>query len=816
MFTKQQPEGLSELQRAVIYAHMGLSDTQCRHIEAMVADSGKRQVGKSALQSVRVRHQSKKNGGSRQLESHMCELVFAYWLELNPHVVGFYVQVPCRRIERTTEQGGCHVSSAHLDYLVFWRNRVELVECKTQDWLQKAIKNGDPNWVRNSDGWNHGPYAAWADRHGLPFRVWVAPQPSGTFKQNLEACYAVRNDVLDSGMRAVVDRALAMIKSKPATIEHLQQAITGFNSRLALWMLSQGMAFGPWMSMTVGLPDRFRLYGNADHASTADAIGLRAIIEQQSQKEVADPVLSASTTDLKHAHRRFRALQDILEGKAPPTVRMHILARKVDEAERRGESALSACLTSYERSGNRTPRLLVEQVAAMKTVIAEQWNKGRVEHANDLVYVYQQHCARRGVEAGGRWRLDILRRQEDPTKRALAIGGLRGFQAIRSSTDPRMRSQIPLGYGAVLHIDSTTLDHFSAPNLILNFPVAKATFYIGVDGCTTNPMATSLIFGPARTDGLALLIRDYVKRHGFLPQLIHVDRGPENRSAWLREFCEGRISLRESPTAGAAWNGLAESTIKQVNNQVAHRLPGSSKPDQKGRKVDGAFKGRRTARVNFVDMLGHFNQFVYGDLPNKPNADDRTPTERKAEAIEAYGVMGTACEWNDDFMIQTSIKVQPKRNVSHQRGIRTVEGYFTSDELLRELRFGPVQEIRRDCCYPEILRVRVNSLWLKAFHSSVQAVSTLSDEEKLFELLLSAVSRVKSRKRREKLSAERFTRMRLADAARPASAHLALPVAQAVDEPLSEEVRNLTDSTSIEGNVSSIWLPFDESEDDVK
>lgn len=290
MFIKQEPEGLSELQRALVYARMGLNDAQCRNTEAMVAGSGKRKVGMGALKNVRVRHQSKKNGRSRQLESHTCELVFAYWLELNPEVIGFYVQVACRGIQRTTALGRLHVSTANLDYLVFWRDRVELVECKTEGWLEKASREPDSEWIRTENGWTHGPYASWAERQGLSFRIWAPPQPSGTYKQNLEACYALRNDVLDTSALAAVDRALALIKSRPATIEYLQRTIAGFNQRLALWMLSRGMAFGPWKSTTVGLPDRFRLYSNADHAATADAICLKAIVDQQSHKEVVDQI----------------------------------------------------------------------------------------------------------------------------------------------------------------------------------------------------------------------------------------------------------------------------------------------------------------------------------------------------------------------------------------------------------------------------------------------------------------------------------------------------------------------------------------------
>jgi putative transposase len=58
-------------------------------------------------------------------------------------------------------------------------------------------------------------------------------------------------------------------------------------------------------------------------------------------------------------------------------------------------------------------------------------------------------------------------------------------------------------------VDASDLDVRCAPNLIHCFPASKAKFYIGIDGATGYPMAHALVFGSARTDALALLMREY-------------------------------------------------------------------------------------------------------------------------------------------------------------------------------------------------------------------------------------------------------------------------------------------------------------------
>lgn len=805
MSTDPQFGGLSLEERHQFYTRTKVSESSIRQIENMIAGSGTRIVGQAALRNVRVRHNSIKNGSPRTVESHTCELVFAYELELDPEVLGYYVQVPCRRVQRTTASGRNHISTAHVDFLVFRRDRVELVECKPLSWLETQLAMPDSDWDKQGDTWTYPPYAQWAQQHGLVFRVWLPPTPTGVYLQNLEACYAVALVSLEQYEITAVAKAAKFIAKRPIPLDSLIVEIPGFTPRLALWMLGNSVAFGPWQSTPVTMSDRFHLYATKAQAMQADELLQRQIADAQTQPVVVDPLLVATATDLQRARERLARLSLIEAGTLPPTRRMDALQRQVRNAVAEGRSALSACLTKYASSGNRASRLLPEHEQAIETVIAMHWNTGRVHRPKDLLYVFEEECLRLGVEPCGRARLDARRRSESPTRHALSTGGFRAYHATRTRTDPRHRSLPPIGYGHTLHVDSSDLDVRCAPNLIKYFPAAKAKFYIGVDGATGDTMAHSLIFGSARTDALALLMREYVRRHGFLPKVIHLDRGPENTSHWVEDFCHGCISLRYSPTAGSAWNGIAENAIKQVNVQVAQRYPGSTQPDQRGRKVDGKFKSRNNARTSFVLVHDEFIKFAYNDLPATPDSCDRTPIEKKNAALADFGVMGTPCQWDDDFLIRTSITVASRKRVDPQRGIRTADGWFTSDELLVALKTGKATEIRTDCCDPCVIYARIKTSWFKAFHNRVQSDALLSEQERLFDLLSSPIWRSQSARRKEDLGRERHSRRTLAQAAHVATNHLSPIVVSANDGVAKEEpVCPVTDLDI---------APFDERED---
>jgi putative transposase len=758
--------GPSTDDRQLVYARMGMSSNAIRHVESMVSACPARKPGKAALTNVVVQFASPKNQKSRVLESHTCEQVYAHELELDPTVIGYYAQVPCRGVQRTLPNGRRHVSAACLDFLVFRQNTVELVECKHEDWLQTESAKNNSDWQRMGDRWAHLPYEAFAQEHELRFVPWSPPQTFGVYLQNLEAICAVRRDEMGRLAQKAIEHATRKLRLRPASLSELCNEIDGFDARLALWMLGNALAFGPLKSTPLELTTLFTLCQDREQAQLIDGRGLESCRATYAQDRLSDPLLLASTTDLAKGRERLARLRAIERGEDSSTVRMRQLSREVAEAVAQGRNPLEACLTSYRTSGNRGPRLLDEQEQAAAAVIATQWNTGRVHRECNLYFCYEEECAKYGVRAAGKSAFYDRVRKESPTKHALSTGGLRGYQAIRTATDPSKRSLPPIGYGHTLHIDSSDFDNRTAINLAELMPASKAKFYVGLDGSTVMPMAHALIFGPARTDGLAILLREYVRRHGFLPRVIHLDRGPENRSLWIVAFAEAyQISLRWSPTAGSVWNGIAENAIKQINDQVAHQLIGSTEPDQKGRKVDGRFKSYRNAKTSFAVVREQFLAFVYEDLPRIPRADGRTPLEKKQDAIAFIGEVGRPCECNEDLLLRTSIDVDIKKSVDPRRGVRTEDGYFTSDDLVKALRFHRVETVSSDCEDPTVLRVRIGGAWIKTFHSRVQSMAVLPPEEKLFDLLYGPIRRAHARDRKGAISRIHHRRIQLANAA---------------------------------------------------
>ena len=768
-------ERLTVQARREIYRLLGLSQEQEDELEAMIARSPARLVGQFAKDNVRGILQSKKNGAPRLFESHTCELVFAYELELDPDVIGYYTQVPCAGIRRMRGEKA-YVSGATIDFLVFRRDLISLVECKYESTLEKEALKTDADYKREDDGWIHGPYAARARELGLGFSIWVQQTPMGLYLQNLEACYALFGESLPRTQLRACRRVRGMLQKQAHPLERLNALFPEFNERASLWMIANGFAYGLLRSSTPIIRENFYLFARRSQAEGADAFFYARMRLGFEQPDIwDDPILSASATDLGYAEKRLARLAEISVEPELATVRMTQLAKQVAKKVADGMSPLAASLTSYRNCGQATPSpLTVGQRAVLEHVIQNLWNKGQYNGPSHLWHELDRICKDKGEPTPCQTTLNRHIAREDPCIRAFARGGLRPYQAARPRAGADKRSLPPLGYGFLLIVDSSGFDARCAANLLTLFPAEKPRFYIGIDGATGDGMAHAFIFGSARTDGFAILLREYVNRHGFLPRVIQVDRGSENTSHWLVDFCRVfGIILRHAPTGGSPYNGAAENAIKHVNTQVAHRFAGNTLSDMADRKVDGRFKSRKTATHTFSEFHTEFCNYVYLDMPKTPDGEGLTPEEKRADALETIGCLGKPCELDDAFRIHTSIKIDRKAKGSEKGGIRTNEGRFNSDDLQRVLRTQEVGETRSDCADPTVLWVKVGRGWWKAFHRSSQVLAAENPVKRLFHLLFRPYARRRKREDSRQVASDRHLRQVYAAEAREATKDLA-------------------------------------------
>ncbi|CRX67726.1 transposase [Stenotrophomonas maltophilia] len=688
--------------------HEGLTVEQREHILEMASSSPARKPGKGALNNVVTHFNSVKCGQLITLESHTVEHLFALTLELDPDVLGYFPQVACKGVRL-----GSHVRSGTLDFLVVRTRRVELVECKAASARDSLLTAKSGEWIDVDGNLQNLAYGPWARQRGMEHVLWLSPSRVDTPLRNLQVIYNEVRMVPADAAQVLGRRIHAHLADGPKSLDWMIETIEGFNLSQAALLLGTRWAFGPVEH--VPLTDTSNFFLTLSQAQAIEIGSNFFEVARHSRNQLNSAFATATLVDATHAEKRLALIQSAhAKGTAVPK-HLRGVARNVAEARSRGENELEQCLTRFHASGNRMSRLTPVQEKRTAEAI-RAYAAGKYSQKKDAYAALKEACESDGESPQSRQAFE--RRLADPRlelRKVLATQGMRGYQKQRPRSDARDRSGTALAKHAVLHVDSTKVDVRVVRDDGMSASAESPLIYLGTDEATDLPMAHSVVFGPARRDGLAILIRNYVRRHGRLFNSIFVDRGTENQSHFLIALAlRYQFSIHICPTAGSRFNSNVERYFKRFNSQVSHELVGSTDPDKAGRGVDGKFKSYNTARHCFETVHTVAKETLYEHFPSVPVQGFASPAERAAHADLLFPSAGLHALVDEEFLFRTAIPHSNNKYVPG-RGFEVNGRYFHSNEL-RELDASfDVEQLRTDPEDPSFIWVRTNRGLFKAF-----------------------------------------------------------------------------------------------------
>lgn len=701
---------------------MELTAEQRQQIMGLVKSSPSRQI-KGGLNNVVVHFFSVKMNQHVVVESHTAELLYAIQLELDPDVIAYFPQVACKSI-----RFGKHVRSGSQDFLVVRRKSVDLVECKVRSDFDRLLKKPSGEWVGHDGVLTNLAYGPWAALHGMKHHVWMSPDPADTPLRNLEQMYNTFRQFSPDQVKNVSERMRRELADGPKSLDWLMHHCDGLTLDHAAAVLSRRELFGPIDQVPLTDTQNFFLCLTKQQADACASPFFENAVE--SRRQLESPLARASSVDVEHAQRRFDEICAAKEQGRKVPRHLSKIAQKVAEAEQAGLSGLEACLTDFASSGNRISRLSPVQEEATK-VITERFANGEFQNRTDAYAQLLKLCRAKGDEPQSRQAFTRrLNSMTSAVKRALNTGGLRAYQKAKLRSDARFRSGKALAPHAVLHIDSTKID-----NRVLGDSEDDQDcplLYLGVDEHTESYMSHAFVFGPARRSGVAILIRNYVRRHGRIFECVHIDRGPENTSDYLTALARRyKFSIRISPTAASVYNSEVERAVKRVNSEVSHGLIGSTEPDKAGRAVDGKFKSYKTARHVFRTIGSEIEKAIYHHFPGTPTAGVGSRREQLEEGMRLFPSAGRRLEIDEEFLFLTSVP-HTSNKYDRSRGFDVYGRYYNSSELQQQPAGLRVTEVRIDPEDPTFIWVQTNNGRFKAFCNLISMFAHKPLDQKQF------------------------------------------------------------------------------------
>jgi putative transposase len=604
------------------FSNNGTSEEAQSIIVRIRSSDPARRVG-GGRRNVAGRYPSRKMGVTIQFESHRVELAAIYELEHDRDVVEYYDQPPTFKLDYRGATGR-HLGVLHTaDFFVIRRDSAGWEECKTKDELVQLAQRNE-NRYRSVDGraWRCPPGEAYAKSLGLSYRVRSSEAINWVFQRNVQFLedYLRGEITVASSIREAV---MARLGASPGlTLHELFDATAGIATCDDIYALIAASEIHVDLcskSLTESnkvLLFRSELEGRSSLSSASKTEPAAVLVKQQTAAEAR--LRQASERELAVANDRLRHVTTCLKGIAPSsesavsgrTLRRWVAAYRAAEINL-GSGYLG--LLPEPRSGNTTPKLPKDSRVAMNEFIASDYEtlKQKTKYASWIAL--KLACDRRGIVAPSYKAFGIAIRSRPGFEQTLKRQGSRAaypqeafYWRLEFRTPPHGDRPFEIG-----HIDHTELDVESVCSRT-GRRLGRTWMTLLTDACSRRILAVYLTFDPPSYRSCMMVLRECVRRHSRLPQIVVVDGGREFQSTYFETLLARYESIKKTrPAAKPRFGSVCERLFGTANTQFIHNLKGNTQLMVRVRQVTQSVNPAGQAVWPFEELHQRLTEYAY-------------------------------------------------------------------------------------------------------------------------------------------------------------------------------------------------------------
>ena len=401
--------------------------------------------------------------------------------------------------------------------------------------------------------------------------------------------------------------------------------------------------------------------------------------ERELNTQVQALLARASPQDFQEANHRYTILAPLLAGR--PATDVAVSARTLRHwllRWRKAEQALGCgyvgLLPLRWKCGNRQRKLPESTLTALEEFITNDYETLKQKPKCEVYGALLRACEERGIMAPSyktfSQAINHRPRQEQTEKRQgrRAAYQQQPFYWELEFTTPRHGDR-PFEIG---HIDHTQLDIelvCSRTGRRLGRP--WATFL--VDAFSRRLLAVYLTFDPPSYRSCMMILRECVRRHGRLPQIVVVDGGAEFESIYFETLlARYECAKKTRPGAQPRFGSVCERLFGTTNTQFIYNLLGNTQVMRNVRQVTRAVDPKEHACWTLGRLYARLCEWAYdvydtlehqalGQSPREAFSGGLTRGGRRAHRLIPY---------NEDFRLFTlpttrkgTAKVVPRQGV---------------------------------------------------------------------------------------------------------------------------------------------------------
>lgn len=419
----------------------------------------------------------------------------------------------------------------------------------------------------------------------------------------------------------------------------------------------------------------------------------------------------ANEKDLEVAMRRLEAIRNP-EGSGIPerTLRRYRQAIK-------GVTSVQEQLKLLApgRSGNTRRRLPQTVLDIAHEIVEQRHNQANRQPVSATYVQFKARCAERGLV---------------PMSESGFYVWIKDHVDIKAREGRRAAYQqapIPLWYDheqpvhgvrphAVVYIDHTTVNQLCRGMEIKD--LGKPNLTIAFDGAVGKARAMYLSYDAPSANTVLMILRDYVRRNGRLPDMIVLDNGPEFHSAALKRFCDlFRVNIRWRRRSKPRDSTLVERMLGVTETEVIAAQDGNTRCLKDPRMVSAEVHPENFIRWTLPALYGSIEYFLFEFHPGREHPRfGISPNDRERRLLVELGSRDhVIVRYDETFRLLTAPHSgsKPMRVVDRQRGV-FVDGMHYWHECLAKAKPKEDVEVRVEMWCARVVYVCFRDNWVIA------------------------------------------------------------------------------------------------------
>lgn len=704
-----------------------------KYLQDVAASQPQRAVSTRVARNVASYYPSHLMGQTIQSESWTGERSLLIELEYNSEVIAFWDQPRSVLIEGTRRDGKTYRTHYTSDFLALAKDRAIAYEVKPRQALEKLTNERPADWLKDGKGYTYGPARRAYEKLGISHAVVSADELCQVRAENLALILRVRR-AESLPLPRNWNRKIAKIFDQ-CDIIRLQELL----SRLGCRDISPVIALIDQGSLFTRL-DRFRL-ADPESAWIANSIKAASLLDHVPLcvGGAPDERTAGSLAPTSEAVSRIAGRLRALEGQGGHSVSRTTIWR-YKKMLREGNNSPLALNPRYERCGRRGSRLDSRHESLIAALVGRIYCQ---KNGPSLSAIYSMYvgCFQRRAE---RHRLGFDGRpvclatfasrlvQLDQESVARRRGGSRAAHAIAAPTDPKLRALRPLRPFERAHVDHWYCDLYCVVRRSGQKSYAQRAYVTFlIDSATGYLLALTLSFEPPSRRACSRVLRECVRQHGCLPEVILTDSGAEFRSNFFHEVLAAMaLELARRPVGAARWGQEVERAFGIFKTSVLSGLPGYLASTKNDRSVSRSFRSDQDAGIELIDLIRYLDRFRVEWFNAFPRGTNETaPAVLLKEGLEQCSVSGNRIALDQAFLISTAVPLlRNDYKIDHARGLRVQGRHYAASGALWT---GQVTEVRVDPEDLSVIYVYTDGHWISMRSGSAQDHALKNPEQRL-------------------------------------------------------------------------------------